>query len=167
MIVSGRFAERKAGLLRAGPGRRATAAVEFGIVAPIFVLLLLGIADVGNIIRLNTMIQQALWNGGRWAMIYPSQTWLIQDTVAFFLPTLQASIQNGDDSWRSQIPVSLTCSCGQSDSDPNPAASACPIPANCPAPFVTVKISTSLTYKPLLPFTALPQPGGSYVIRLR
>jgi Flp pilus assembly protein TadG len=49
------------------------AAVEFALVAPILLAILLSIYDLGNAIQQRSALQQAVRAGGRYAMTYPDR----------------------------------------------------------------------------------------------
>ena len=51
---------------------RGVAAMEFGLVAPGLVLMIVGIAQLGILFMANAGLQQAVEEGARYATIYPS-----------------------------------------------------------------------------------------------
>jgi Flp pilus assembly protein TadG len=52
-------------------GRRGVAALEFALIAPVLILLLLGVYDIGNAVDEQMVMQQALRAAGQYAMSFP------------------------------------------------------------------------------------------------
>jgi Flp pilus assembly protein TadG len=54
--------------------RRGVAALEFALVAPILLALLLSVYDIGGVIEQRLVLEQALRAGGQYALSFPDRT---------------------------------------------------------------------------------------------
>jgi Flp pilus assembly protein TadG len=55
-------------------GRRGVAALEFALIAPVLILLLLGVYDIGNAVDEQMVLQQALRAAGQYAISFPNSS---------------------------------------------------------------------------------------------
>ena len=63
-------------------GKRGVTAVEFALVAPIFLLFVLGIIDLGRLFYVKNLMQYAVEQTTRYAMVNPTATQLTLETYA-------------------------------------------------------------------------------------
>jgi Flp pilus assembly protein TadG len=66
--------------------RRGVSAIEFAIIAPIMVTLMLGAYDVGNAALQQIRLQEAVRSGGAYAISWPTDLSGIQTAVSDALP---------------------------------------------------------------------------------
>ena len=85
------------------PGRRGASAIEFAIVAPVIIVALLGLADIGLYFHRSILLEEAARSAGAYAQAFPTDTAGIRTIVNANAANLAA----GD--------VTVTCLCG---SDP-------------------------------------------------
>lgn len=64
------------------PGTRGATAVEFALVAPVFLLFVLGIIDFGRLFWVKNMMQYATEQTARYAMVTPSASLSDLETYA-------------------------------------------------------------------------------------
>jgi Flp pilus assembly protein TadG len=82
--------------IRAARGARGgVAGAEFALVAPVFVLLLLSVYDIGNAVHQRLLLQQALSAGGQYAVSFPTQTGNLGSTNDGILAAVQQALPAG------------------------------------------------------------------------
>lgn len=69
--------------------RRGIAAVEFGLIAPVLVLVLLSVADLGNALQQSQRLTAAARAGALYAASFPTDAAGVQATVQGMLPGWQ------------------------------------------------------------------------------
>jgi Flp pilus assembly protein TadG len=135
-----RLRPRSRGLHRRQLGRdeRGQGLFEFALVAPIFALVVFGIIEFGNLMRVQIELDEAVRTGAREAAILPSSTSFaatVQNTVTSTAPDLSA--------------ISFS---------PAPV-----YPAACPASTSEVTVTVSYPYAPITPMgTLVPLFGGTF-----
>lgn len=77
-----------------GPVRRAVAALEFALIAPIFVLLLLGIVELGRLLMVQGILVNAVRVGARLAIVSGSTNSQVQTAIQNYLTTAKISGYN-------------------------------------------------------------------------
>jgi Flp pilus assembly protein TadG len=75
--------------------RRGTAAVEFALVAPLVVGLLVGLLEVGRLVQVNQIVSNAAREGGRKASTGVNTYADVQATVANYLTNAGITNQSG------------------------------------------------------------------------
>jgi Flp pilus assembly protein TadG len=75
--------------------RRGTAAVEFALVAPIVIGLLVGLLEVGQLVQVNQIVSNAAREGARKASTGVNTYADVQTTVANYLTNAGITNQNG------------------------------------------------------------------------
>jgi Flp pilus assembly protein TadG len=79
------------------PGnRRGAAAVEFALVAPLFVLLLLGIIEFGRAMMVQQVLTNATREGARQATLPEATATSVQNTVVAFLSDASIRVSADD-----------------------------------------------------------------------
>jgi Flp pilus assembly protein TadG len=135
--------------------RAGTAAVEFGLLAPLFFVLLFGMADYGLALDQRLKLQTAARAGAQVAIATPSDTAAIENAVRAALPA----------AWRTDVvfenPRGWYCECvaGTPVACDSSAALTCATPA---AAFVEVNIS-----RPITPITPLGPTNVTALAALR
>ena len=76
-------------------GRRATAAVELAVVAPLIAALLVGLLEVGQMVQVNEILSNAAREGARKASTGINTYADVQTTVANYLTNAGITNQNG------------------------------------------------------------------------
>ena len=130
-------------------GRRAISAIEFALVAPILLLLLLGAADFGGALQQATALETAARAGAQFALARPSDTAGIEGATRAALP----------DGWAGNSNVQATRSCFCSGT-----ASACD--ATC-VNNIQVVVTVTRPYTTLLPLLPNWNLTGDATIRFR
>ena len=133
--------------------RRGVAAVEFAIVALIFITLLAAAFDIGGWVWQRMQMHAALAAGAHYAQSFPTRTADIKGIIAGALPVGWTDVTIDD-------PV-LTCDCGGGAS-----AAACGVP--CPPGTRQVFVTLSVTHRfsPLRFITPSDAPER-YVVRVQ
>jgi Flp pilus assembly protein TadG len=134
--------------------RRAVSAIEFAMIAPIIVMLMLGAYDLGNAAQQQIALQQAVRTGGQYAMHFPTYLKPLQSVVQDALPT----------GLTLKAPPVATCSCGGVGYD----CSTPPLTCTPPMPML-VTITAQMDYNALTPIgAALPRTfTATYVTRFK
>jgi Flp pilus assembly protein TadG len=128
---------------------RGVAAAELAVLAPVLALLLIGTADVANLVQTNIRLSRALSAGAQYAVVNEADLAGIQAQVIAAWPDLTAA----------DVPLPVAaCECAG-------AAAACA--ATCPGGLVsTVQITAQRRLTPYL-LTAFSEGTGRVVVRLR
>jgi Flp pilus assembly protein TadG len=84
------MAARLPGLLRC---RRGAAALEFGIIAPVLILLLAGLVDLGGAMQQAIRLENAARAGAQYAMSFPQDTAGIRTATTAALGGTTATVQ--------------------------------------------------------------------------
>ncbi|HEY9163605.1 MAG TPA: TadE/TadG family type IV pilus assembly protein [Magnetovibrio sp.] len=63
-------------------GERGATAVEFALVAPVFLLFVLGIIDLGRLFYVKNIMQYAVEQTARYAMVHPTASQVSLETYA-------------------------------------------------------------------------------------
>lgn len=126
--------------------RRGVSALEFAVIAPVMVTVMLAAFDFGNAAQQQIALQEAVRSGAAYAQYFPTDKVGIRGAVTGAMP----------DGWSlSDVPVvSCTCNGGAAFSCDNP-------PANCPPPLM-LTISATMPYTPIS--ALFPTLNGSSVI---
>lgn len=137
--------------------RAGTAAVEFGILAPLFFVLLFGMADYGFALDQRLKLQTAARAGAQVAIATPTDTTAIENAVRAALPTDWRTdvVFDNPRGWYCECTAGTRVACDSSD------ALNCPSPA---AAFVEVNIRRANT--PLTPIGPTSV-AASVAIRVR
>lgn len=61
------------GFIKGPRGERGATAVEFALVAPVFLLFVLGIIDLGRLFWVKNLMQYGVGETARWVMVHPSE----------------------------------------------------------------------------------------------
>lgn len=141
--------------------RRGVSAIEFAIIAPIMVTLMLGAYDLGNAAQQQIRLQEAVRAGGAYAISWPTDLIGIQNAVTRALPN-GPTLTN---------PAAVSCSCL------NPATGTVTgLPACTALNFDTctgsnsgtvVSITATSVYRPSLPLFAGVANSANYVTRFQ
>jgi len=151
---------------RLHPDRRGVSALEFAIIAPIMVTLMLGTYDFGNAVQQQIDLQEAVRAGGAYALSHPTDVGGIQNIVKNSLPTGWALTNTGG-------VATVACSCLNPTSGSVTGLSGCTDNdfATCKTPSTGTMISITATmlYTAIDPvFTAvIPNNTATYVTRFR
>ena len=136
--------------------RRGVSAIEFAIIAPVALMLMLGAYDLGNAAQQQIALQEAVRTGGQYVLRTPptSSTALtaVQTAVTGALPS----------GWTLSSAPSVGCSC-------NGVSYSCTsLPSPCGSPFL-VTIAATKSYSALEPWVtaAIPNLSATYVTRIR
>ena len=86
------------------PGRRGASALEFAIVAPVIIIALFGLADIGLYFYRSILLEEAARSAGAYAQAFPTDVAGIQTIVN----ANAANLATGD--------VSVSCFCGGTNS---------------------------------------------------
>jgi len=123
------------GRQRRGAGERGQNMVEFALVIPILALVLFGIVEFGNVIRVQVEIDNAVRNGARWQSL--------NDPAGSLTSGIQTKVQ----SWAPDL-SGLTASVSTT---------------GCPALTAEVTVTSSYSYIPVTPIGGLMHLyGGSF-----
>jgi Flp pilus assembly protein TadG len=130
-------------------GRRGTAALEFALVAPLFLLIALGGYDLGTAIQTSMRLERAARAGAQYALTQPRDHEGIRAATIAAWPELALS----------DVPLPTeTCLC---------QATPVSCPAECAETLVwTLSISARREIRPLI-IPTLAARSGSAVLRLR
>jgi Flp pilus assembly protein TadG len=144
--------------------RRGVSALEFAIVAPVMVTLMLGAYDLGNAAQRQIDLQEAVRSGGAYALNHPTDVSGIRTIVTNSLPA----------GWTLTNPggvAAVACSCLNPTAGTTTGLGGCTT-ANfdtCTAPNdgMVVSITATMAYTTLTPFlaTAIPNNSATYVTR--
>jgi Flp pilus assembly protein TadG len=137
--------------------QRGVSAIEFAIIAPIIVTLMLGAYDFGNAAQQQVALQEAVRAGGQYATHFPTNPIAVQTVVKSALPAgWTLANPNGN-------PV-VACSCtgvtGTFD---------CSSPPSACTPPMLVSITATMAYTALTPMfaTAISSNTATYVTRFQ
>jgi Flp pilus assembly protein TadG len=136
--------------------RRGVSAIEFAIIAPVMLTLMLHVYDLGNAAQQQITLQEAVRAGGQYALHYPptstTAVTAVQTAVTGALPA----------GWSLSNAASITCSCSAI------SYSCTSLPSPCTSPFV-VAITATKSYTALEPTVAaaIPNLTATYVTRIR
>lgn len=155
--------------------RRGVAALEFALVAPVVVVLLVGVFDIGFAVEQNMILAAAVQAGGRYALSYPtilgnSSACPATSTSNPTPPTSAACAitQALPGSW--SVTPSISCTCWDS-SHGYSTVSSCSSVSECPSStqerFVNLTASRPYTWLPSTSFTTLSSGSVSYVVRIQ
>lgn len=70
------------GFVQGRRGERGATAVEFALVAPVFLLFVLGIIDLGRLFYIKNIMQYAVEQTARYAMVHPTASQVGLETYA-------------------------------------------------------------------------------------
>lgn len=132
--------------------------VELAVTLPIFLLLILGTAEIANIAWASIQLNNAAHAGAQ----YASVTKDTGDTT-----DIQTAAQNEAPSLTITFPTApaLTCSCVNSSSGTVTAYSCSTVQANCPSPnsiLSSIQVTTQAVVQPLIHYPGLP---ASYTLQ--
>jgi Flp pilus assembly protein TadG len=148
---------------------RGIAAAEFALIAPVMILLLFGLYDIGNAIQDRMQLQQALRAGGQFALSFPDQTTGTLSTTGF--PSIQSTVMAAlPSNLASNVTVTAlppACYCWNSTDTTvgtsTPCADGCP-QGDTKRSFVTLTATNNTT--PLF-FQAVAGNSASYVVQVQ
>lgn len=99
------------------PVRRAVAAVEFALIAPIFFVVVLGIVEFGRMMMVQEILTNAARVGARMAILTGSSTTSVTTEIESYLSTAKISGYNtptfspsSSSSWTSGTAITVTVS---------------------------------------------------------
>ncbi len=138
--------------------------MEFGLVVPVIVIIVLGTYDLGNLIAIRTKLDDALHAGGTYAMSYPTDYTGMQTAISAAAPAGWASAGT-----LTVNSPAVACSCWAPGGAVSSASCAsdpiCPI-GQVNQRFIT--LSATQTYEPLLlPKVNFNSVSTSYVARVQ
>src|SRR3954468_7382962 len=84
--------------------QRGVSAIEFAMIAPIILMLMLGAYDIGNAVKRQIALQEAVRSGGEYAVHFPTNPTAVKAAVMSALPAGWTLTGPGG------VPV-VTCSC--------------------------------------------------------
>lgn len=97
------------------PVRRAVAAVEFALIAPVFFVVILGIVEFGRMMMVQEILTNAARVGARAAILSGSSTTSVQTIITNYLTTAKISGYNtptfspsSSSSWTSGTAITVT-----------------------------------------------------------
>jgi Flp pilus assembly protein TadG len=128
-------------------GRRAVSALEFALVAPLLLLLMLAANDFGNALQQATRLETAARAGAQFALAFPTDQARI----------VQATRDGLQTAWQAGTAVTVQCRCGTT-------AQACS--AACTGEF-RVTITTRRAFEPLFFFLLPDEVAGNATVRIR
>jgi Flp pilus assembly protein TadG len=135
--------------------RSGVAAAEFALIAPVMLILLLGVYDIGNAIQQRLQLEQAVRAGAQYALSWPDQISGIKAAITAALPS----------SWNATVDANY-CHSGTSPAS-SPASPSCPA-ATCSGSttetLVTLCASTTST---AFLFPSVAGNSVTYVIRVQ
>lgn len=139
--------------------RRGATALEFAIVTPLMVTIILGTFDIGNILQQRIKLTDAVRTGGQYASSYPTDSTGIVTTVRGALPAGWTNVTVSTPTtrctcWTSGVEAEASCS----DSP------VCPGSNSTPARYLT--LTAARPNAPLLLLT-LTSTSASYVARVQ
>lgn len=141
-------------VLRFYQDRHGIAAVEFALVAPILVILMLGTYDLGNAAQQQIALQAAVQVGGAYAVHLPDDPTGVQAAVTAALPAGMTLINPGG-------VAAVACSCSGVTGTFVCSAQ----PSACTAP-MTLRITADIPYTTLTTlFSGIITNEASYVVR--
>src|SRR6202051_2231434 len=88
--------------------RRAVSAIEFAMIAPIVVMLMLGAYDLGNAAQQQIALQEAVRTGGQYAIHFPTTPTGVWTAVTSAMPSGWQLTNTGS------YPNDIACSCTNS-----------------------------------------------------
>lgn len=146
---------------RLGRDRRGVSAVEFAIVAPMMVILMLGAYDLGNAAQQQIALQEAVRAGGEYAQYFPTNPAGIQTAILNALPSGWVLTNPGGS------PV-VSCSCTGTNGTETFDCSTPPSDCSTSSPML-VSITATMAYSAIDPVfaAALPNTTATYVVRFR
>lgn len=122
--------------------RHGTSAIEFAIIAPVMLLLMLGAYDLGNRAQQEIQLQQAVRSGGLYAAYRPTDVSGIQTSVSDALPT----------GWSLNSPATVVCGCVAGAAFPSPSCTAANLDTCTGAGAAKlVTITATMSYAALMP----------------
>jgi Flp pilus assembly protein TadG len=150
----GRLFRRVAAALR---DRRGVSAIEFGVIVPVIVVIVLGTYDIGNLVRVRMKLAEAAFAGGQYAVAFPMDT----DGIA---RTVKAALPAGWTGVRITGPTTA-CACWSGGAE---GAALCTDEPVCPTGQVqrTVTLGLTMPYSPLL-VMSLTSISASYAARIQ
>lgn len=128
-------------------GRRAVSALEFAIVAPLLVVLMVAASDFGSALQQATRLETAARAGAQYALGFPTNQAGIEDATRAGLPP----------EWQAGTTVAAQCRCGA-------VVQACS--AACTGEF-RVTITTRRAFEPLFFFILPNELAGDATVRIR
>jgi hypothetical protein len=146
--------------------QRGVSALEFAIMAPITLTLMLGAYDFGNAAQQQIDLQEAVRSGGAYALNHPTDVSGIQSIVQNSLPTGWTLTNTGG-------VAAVACSCLNPTDGSVTSLSECNAInfATCTTPItgIVVSITATIAYNAIDPlFTAaIPNNSATYVTRFR
>lgn len=99
---------------------RGVAVLEFAIVAPLLVLLVAGVFDLGNALQQEIRLYQAARAGAQFALSYP-----IGKTAGVANPLIVTAVQNADTGLNITASATMSCYCPGSSTSVNCATATC------------------------------------------
>jgi Flp pilus assembly protein TadG len=155
-----RIAALRAWLRRLLACRRGISAIEFGMVLPVIVVIILGTYDVANLVQTTAKLNDALHAGGQYAVSFPGDTTGMQTVIQDALPTGWADVTIA-------APV-MNCACAAGGG--GEAAASCDATPICPLGETTeryITLSATQPYSALLLYSLIPSISASYVARVQ
>lgn len=135
--------------------------MEFGLVVPVIVIIVLGTYDLGNMIAIRGKLDDALHAGGIYAMSYPTSLTGMQTAVTAALPTGWTDVTVS-------TPVA-SCSCWATGG--TVTAADCTSDPICPIGQVNqrfIALSVTRPFEPLLlPTATFNSVSTTYVVRVQ
>jgi len=130
-------------------GRRAVSALEFAVVAPLLVLLMVAASDFGSALQQATRLETAARSGAQYALAFPSDAAGLTAATVEALPTVW---QDGATN------VLQQCTCDGF------ALGACT--SNCAGELV-ITVTTRRAFAPVLFFALPTELAGNATVRIR
>lgn len=126
--------------------------------APVFLLMLQGAYDLGNIVQMRTKLAEAAYAGGQYAVAFPTSTAGIAEAIKMVLP-------DGWDTVTKVDPPQFACSCWNGGVESPASCDSDPV---CPIGVVerSVTVSLSRSYKMLMSTTDITI-SASHVARVQ
>jgi Flp pilus assembly protein TadG len=128
-------------------GHRAISALEFAVVAPVLLLLMLGANDFGNALQQWTRLETAARAGAQYALAFPTDQTGIEE----------AALNGLQPTWQAGTAVTVQCSC-------DATAQACS--AACTGE-IRITITTRRAFEPLFFFLFPNEVAGDATVRIR
>jgi len=126
--------------------------VEFALVLPFLLLLLLGVIDLGRAYYLSIEVCNAAYAGALYGTQNPTDTTGMKAAALADVPDLST----GSNAMTPNAYAGCECTDGSSATTPCPAT-----PPSCPSPAFLVnyvQVTTSYNYKALFPWPGVPSP---------
>lgn len=130
---------------------RGIAAAEFAVIAPVMIMLLLGVYDFGNTIQQQLALQTAVYAGAMYGLQNPSNPTGVENAVTAALPS----------GWTLSSGPTVTCSCAGT------AATCSSLPTSCTPGLLTVTATLPFHTIGSMFASLIPNNTTTYVVRFQ